>query len=405
MKKIIFSLSGLFLLAAAFTSCTDQDETYKQYVKADGYIYPQVASNLTATEGYKRLQISWDTPKDPSIRTGKIYWENRTQSADIDYSQYTGSSVVFEVDGLEERSYTFEVVNYDKNGNTSMAKEVTASPYAESWLTLHSSRSISSANMDDKGETANVVMTESTDEMVLTQVRYVNSAGDSVVVDVDNDLTSISLPDAKPGTRFSFRSSFTPYAGLDTVWSEWKKSPTPIVGLLDNTGFVPVATTGQVRGDSYLEKFIFDGINTGEEGTYWQSSEESSNRKTFPKIMAIDLGKDTYFLTKIVLQQDPRGTTTSYHNNRDIEIYFGDEPFDPDAGSNYKTSSGFVNAEENGKKLTSTILQSAYNYTSTWTSSPINYRYMAIVWKNSRNTNGYISLSELEIYGYDDAAE
>lgn len=397
MKKTIYFLLGLFTVVIGLSSCTDQDETYKQYLKKGGYLYPQVASNLAAQDGYKRIKLTWGAPKDPSIRTAKVYWENRTKSADIDYSKYTGDQIVFDIKDLEERSYTFEVVNYDKDGNTSMAKEVTTSPYAENWLALHATRNITTNKQED-GITS-IAMTVSTDEMVSTEIRYVNNNGDSTSVFVDNDSTTLTLKDAKVGTRFSYRSSYCPFAGLDTIWSAWQKSPTPIAGRLDCSSWTPVATDHQVWSSDYLEKYIFDGVNSDEAGHRWCSAEDTKYAKTFPKIMSIDMGKTSYMISRIILQQSPTGA--SYHYANHVEIYFGDQPFDQNAGSGYADTEAFQNA---GIKLSVQFFINTFSWKQEWT-KPINYRYMAIVWKDSRSKNGYNDLTELEVYGYDDAAE
>ena len=396
MKKTIYFLLGLFAVTICFQSCTDQDETYKQYIKKGGYLYPQVASNLAEKEGYKRIQLSWDTPKDPSIRTAKIYWGNRADSFSIDYSKYTGDQITFDLKGLDERSYTFEVINYDKDGNASMTKEITSAPYAESWLALHAARNITSEEQIDG--TTFIKMTSSTDEMVSTEVRYVNNSGDSVSVYVVNDSNSLTIPDAKVGTRFSYRSSYCPFDGLDTVWTAWQKSPTPIVGRIDCSSWTPVATDHQVWSSDYLEKFIFDGVNSHDAGHRWCSSGDANYQKVFPKIMSIDMGKDSYQIAKIVMQQSPNGV--KYHYAYHVEIYFGNQPFDQNAGSGYADTDAFKNA---GLKISSKFYLSTYAWNYEWKEA-INYRYMAIVWKDSRSSEGYIDLTELEVYGYDSAA-
>ena len=229
MKKSLYILSALFIGVGLY-SCKNQDDVYQEFVKKGGYVYPQKTNGLGIFSGYKRIKLVWDVPKDPSVRTAKVFWNNKTDVKDIDYASHTGDRVELLVDGLEERSYTFQLVNFDAKGNQSMTAEITAATYAENWLMVHADRTVSSAQVN--GNAADLVMSYGTDEMIATRFRYVNTVGETVVNDQTMNAASnkISLPDAISGKRFEFSSSYCPTGGLDTIWNDWKKSINPISG-------------------------------------------------------------------------------------------------------------------------------------------------------------------------------
>ena len=147
MKKVFYIFTALTLALAA-ASCAKQDTVYKEWVKEGGYIYPAKPLNVEVQQGYKRIVVQWTLPMDPSIRTAKLFWDNYTFEREFNYADYPGGVVKTVIDGLEDRSYTFDIVNYDAEGNRSLVSEITTSPFAESWLVSHAERTIVSSEMD-----------------------------------------------------------------------------------------------------------------------------------------------------------------------------------------------------------------------------------------------------------------
>ena len=100
MKKSLYILLALFIGAGLY-SCKNQDDVYQEFVKKGGYVYPQKTNGLVIYSGYKRIKLVWDAPKDPSVRTAKVFWNNKTEVRDIDYANFTGDRIELLVDGLE----------------------------------------------------------------------------------------------------------------------------------------------------------------------------------------------------------------------------------------------------------------------------------------------------------------
>ena len=222
-------------VAVALSSCGGQDEIYKEWVKKGGYDYPAKAVNLSSVIGYKSVIINWEKPMDPAVTTATLFWDNYASSQSIDYADYPDGKVSMEVGNLEDRSYTFDIVNYDAVGNKSLAAEITVSPYGDSWMVSRSERTVTSARMD--GRDAKIVMSKATDEMVATRFRYKNLQDEWVECETilkpgENEVT---FPNALRGKRFEYSSSFCPAAGKDTVWSHWTKSADGISYQLDGS--------------------------------------------------------------------------------------------------------------------------------------------------------------------------
>lgn len=138
MNKIAFNILTVPVLAVLAVSCGGQDEIYKEWVKKGGYDYPAKAINLSSVIGYQNVIVNWEKPMDPAVRTATLFWDNYAKSIDVDYADYPDGKVSIEVGELEDRSYTFDIVNYDDVGNKSLAAEITVSPYGDGWMVSRS---------------------------------------------------------------------------------------------------------------------------------------------------------------------------------------------------------------------------------------------------------------------------
>lgn len=394
MKKFIYIALALTMFTA-FYSCKDQDEIYKQWVKPGGYIYPEKTNGLKGYSGNNRIMLKWAYPKDPSVVKAKIYWATRTDSMELDYKDYAGQDTIrLYISSLEERSYSFEIFNYDAEGHVSMGSQAIVAPYSNIWLSLHSEREIKSAQINS-GTDATITIGYGTDEMVATRFRYYNTAGDLVLLDQTADIytTTVTFPNAAPGRRFEYASSYVPGNGLDTVWNGWRKSVLPIAGKLDCSSWVAESNATNDRPTSNL----FDGVIGGDINHAWWAKTGA-----FPKILVIDNQKDSYFLNKLVLYQNTSGGF-AYRTNQKVKLYISDKPFNKNAAFDL---SALTSSDETFKRAKGEWATTFWNGTAYWSCSlnnMYNVRYIAIVFFDSRRNGN--ALFEVEAYGYDSASE
>ena len=385
-KSIIFSI---LVLALSFVCCSRQDDTYSQYIVKGGYNYPAKPTQLVAVPGYYNVVLAWATPLDPAVKSVKLFWDNYAESMDVSYSDAKDGILIVTVPDLEERSYTFNVINYDGSGNKSLAAEVTASPYGEGWLCTHAERRVPFAKM--QGDSAVVTLGTPVDEMVATMFRYRNSKGEIVESEpVPVDSMSATLKDALRGKYFEYRSSYRPANGYQAVWNlEWSKSATPIYYNLASADWDITVTEKQYRDNNYLPKFMFDGNIE----TMYHSSTNSGLRNKWPKIVSVDTKAEGDKIPTIVginVIQHPDQAKSRYV--RSIGFYVGDSAFNPDDAS-YATTYG-------EPALEATLRQDVAEQSKDF-AAPVTGRYFAIVFKNSYNTSGgYISAYEFEVLGY-----
>ena len=393
MRKASLNILLAVGAAIALSSCGGQDEIYKEWVKKGGYDYPAKALKLTSVIGYKSVIINWEKPMDPAVRTASLFWDNYAKSVDIDYADYPDGKVSVSVGDLEDRSYTFDIVNYDDLGNKSLAAEITVSPYGDGWMVSRSERSVARAEMDENGRDARIVMSKATDEMVATRFRYKNLQDEWVECETvlkpgENEVT---FPNALKGKRFEYSSSFCPAAGKDTVWSEWTKSIDGISYKLDGKRWNVSVTRNQYFGINVVDN-IFDGVK--DLSAYsWHSAKSDSDKLTFPKIISVDTQKsfgEEFSFTRFEFYEHPDQQTLRYI--KDFVIYVGSSYYDPNE-SNYLNKYGipFISGQF---EISSSVSSASATQGATG-------RYFSIVFKNSWSSkDGFIDLWELVPYGY-----
>lgn len=389
MKKIISYISLVSILSLSLSFCGKQDDIYKKYIKPGGYDYPAKPIKLSFIRGYKNLVIKWEKPMDPAVKTGKLFWDNYSQSLQVEYKDYPDGKVSVNVDELEDRAYTFHIVNYDNEGNKSLPAEITISPYGEGWLVSRSERRVLSAKM--KEDSAVVMMSKATDEMISTKFRYKNEKNEWVECEKQLKPGENRIAFYKPlkGKRFEYSSSFCPKEGKDIVWRSWMKSFDGISYELNALRWTVVATNGQVFAENTPEK-IFDGKNLS--GFRYHSSKSESLSKVFPKILTVDTktaAGEEYAFTSFRFCESTESSGLRYIKN--FFIYVGNNMYNPD-DENFSDSFGipFINS----------VLSTASAEQEVSASQGGRGRYLALVFTNSWSKDGYIDLWELVPYGY-----
>ncbi len=392
MKKI----TNLILIAAcvaAAASCTSQDDIYKQWVKKGGYDYPAKPINLTSVSGYKNVTVSWEKPMDPAVRTATIFWDNYAKSENIDYANYPDGKVSVNVVDLEDRSYTFDIVNYDDSQNQSLASEITVSPYGDSWMVSRSQRTIKSALMDEDGKAATIILSKATDEMIATRFRFKDR--NEEWVDCETVLVpgrdTVVFPNAMKGKRFEYSSAYCPANGKDTVWSNWQKSVDGISYKLDGSRWNVSVTSGQYFGINTADKILDGKYNRS--AYSWHSSKDNDKKNVFPKILSINTltsAGEEYSFTRFVFCLNPEASSLRYV--KDLSIYVGDSNYNPD-DADYLNNYGIP--------FLSTQLGTSESMSSVAATQGASGQYLAIVFKDSwNNADGFIDLWELIPYGY-----
>ena len=364
----------LSILCSLF-SCKKQDAVYKEYLVLNGRKYPQRPDSLTIFAGYNRLRLRWLKAKDPSVVFAKVYWNNYTDSIEVDLKS-APDTVVVDIANLGEATYTFNVVTFDSRGNKSMPAEISGTSYGDNFLISATDRTYLSATRDDDMN-GTIKWNTRTADLAYTEVRYKTNSGGTDTVKISPAERYLTCPDIKPGELFEYRSVFLPPKGIDFITREWQTSSKPFLYFYPRATWTAEAKNGNHNwndGGGGSPALVFDGRdNTG-----WHSKVGTP----FPQVFVADM-KESLDIDNITIVP-PANLDWRYLD--EITLYISD------------TKLPAANPDESWPEQ---VLRTRYDRSDRFNiqlPAGVKGRYLAIVFNNG--TKAYISFMELEVYGY-----
>lgn len=213
LKHILYGLTFI-LLIAAFYSCKKDGEVVK---KPDVKI--EVADSINAYPGLYRMVLSWEV-KDPAVKKATVYCDNG-DSISVPYDGSGTMSATFT--DLEGGNYSFRIYLYDGQGHASSRAKIVTHVYGDRYIRSLTSRLVQDAIYDDDSVT--IAWKQPGEDMLGTEIRYLNVSGDTVHLVVRPDEDSIVLSQYKPGTYFDYRTMYKPVpAAIDTFYAAYTSS-------------------------------------------------------------------------------------------------------------------------------------------------------------------------------------
>lgn len=229
MKKgILYTVLAAIL--TLWVGCDGMDAPYEQFIEGGPIIYIGKADSLQSFSGRNRIKLTWQMRNDPRGVEAKIYWKDRTDSVKVtlDRSQKVVEHII---DNLQEASYVFQVVIYDKYGNSSLPAEITGEVYGDVYLSYLNPRSYTKKsgkavyyNKDTKKW--EVLLNAIRDEtLVNTEVVYINEDGEEKVLSwTDSSSHTFTLEGYKEGNPVKYRSCFLPQEGaINEFWTDYRQ--------------------------------------------------------------------------------------------------------------------------------------------------------------------------------------
>ncbi len=225
-KNYIYTIFAA--IVTLLCSCDGMDAPYADFIKDGPIVYIGKADSLKAFSGKERVKLAWQMRNDPRGVKAKIFWRDRTESEEITLDR---SKKEFEyiINDLDESTYVFEVVIYDKYGNSSLAAEVTAEVYGEVYESYLYPRSCYkySGKLVYIDKTLNkwvVTLNAIRDNtMINTEVVYVDKNGNEQTVSwSEKSQKSLVLEDYVEGNMVKYRSCFSPQENaIDDFWTDY----------------------------------------------------------------------------------------------------------------------------------------------------------------------------------------
>lgn len=279
MKKLIYIL--IAGIVWSFSSCKDMDSIYQEYIVPNGLTYPGKALNPVVYAGNNRVKISWLRGSDPNVVKARIYWNNYTDSVDVDVP--AGEDTISCIIGnLPENTYSFFIRTYDVKGNISIPAEARGTSYGEKYQAGILNRAINNAIIT--GTTVKIEWgTIDTLSAYITEVRYTNAAGEIKTLRAMSNHDVSIISDIQKGTTFLYRTLYVPNRlAIDTFYTGFLENKEY---LLNKSGWRVAGFSTQHSGAANLASNVIDG----NPATRWHTHATAS---TFPHFVTVDMGAE-----------------------------------------------------------------------------------------------------------------
>ena len=227
MKKgILYTL--LTALIVCMVGCDGMDATYTDFIKDGPIVYIGKADSLKAFSGKNRIKLTWQMQNDPRGVKAHIYWKDRTESVEVDLDR-SQKELEYTLENMQEASYVFEVVIYDKYGHYSLPAEITGEVYGEIYTGFLNPRSYTKKSgkavyFNKDTQKWEMILNAIRDKtLVNTEVVYKDENGNEKTLSwSERTAYTLALEGYAEGGMVKYRSCFLPQEGaIDEFWTDY----------------------------------------------------------------------------------------------------------------------------------------------------------------------------------------
>jgi len=284
MKNKFKYLSGLIIAVMAF-SCSPMDE-YKDFITNGGEIqYTGRVDSVLVYSGKERVMVTGLFVSDPKITECRIFWNSRLDSVSVPVVRTEKVDTLKQILNLPENLYNFEIYTYDNQGNRSVPVFAMGTSYGSGYEKSLPNRIISGSPIyiEAQGLKVNWYSIDQTLGPVETKIKYTDLADASVVAKIEAKDTEIMIADYKPGTTFTYQTSFLPDTlCLDTFYTVTSAPVMPISKI--DKSLWSIAGFSSEEHDGKASSLIDDDFST-----FWHSAWRDTH-PGFPHYVSIDMG-------------------------------------------------------------------------------------------------------------------
>lgn len=315
-KKIYLVL--LVLLAIAVQSCSKMNDLTDEYLNEGEIVYAAKVDSIGVLAGENRMQLDL-VIKAQRIEKVRIYWNNYTDSLDVTINGATGIFPVL-LNNMPEGGYLFQVVSFDKYGNSSLKFEATGSSYGEEYKRLLANRSYISeyTRYDMKGDSMMIYWGGTVRGSIGMNLQYTDKGGKTVQVKVPADASTTTLYNLKGD--ISFNSQFKPTeTAIDTFATEPGSIPVYYERPVDKKGWKITAFSSASPSPAWPATNAIDGdINTP-----WHTAHNP--QAPFPHYFIVDMGESINISSfEVYKRMDDSGGAQPTH-----QLFYAESLTDP----------------------------------------------------------------------------
>lgn len=222
-RNIVPAIVAITMLALG--ACRKMDAFKEEYLGGGSITYAGKIDSVKAHPGDGRIMISGLLIADPKIAELRIYWNNRADSFVMPVTRTAGVDTVRAIlNNMQEAVKTFTIITFDKYGNKSVEVNVAGRVYGDVYKSLLLNRTVKDAVM--LGDSVNIewnVLDASTGGLG-SQVEFTDNNNAIQKLFVARTDTKTALKNFKPGTKFTYRTTFLPDTlAIDTFYSGYQE--------------------------------------------------------------------------------------------------------------------------------------------------------------------------------------
>ncbi|WP_353125200.1 DUF4998 domain-containing protein [Parapedobacter pyrenivorans] len=325
LQIIFFPLlvfSGLFWL-----SCSKMDN-YKQYL--NDRKYTGKVDTAIVQPGFERLQLSLVLNNDPSIARVRVYWSNRSDSAELAVERSGQADTVrLLIDQLAEGNYNFEIITLDAENNRSISTFASGQVFGENYVSTLNNRVLRGASLTDDGSKVILQWSSPSSGEIGLHVEYLDSHGVTQRITIPADEVISELPDYGEASQMRYRAVYLPNAqAIDTFTTAYAEATLPrFERKMDKSRFSPLVLPADAP-DAYgwIMPFLWDE-NYGEPGFHTPPG------GGLPRWYTIDMGEAATLHRMKFWQRVDGGFVFDRGNPKVFEVWGSNNP-DNDGGWN-----------------------------------------------------------------------
>lgn len=212
--------------ALLLSACSKIDDFKEKYAGQGEITYTGKIDSVSMRSGKNRVKFKALLNTDPRVIYYRVYWGGRADSITFQVnSSGSGGTIEQIVDRVPEGEQTFEFVTFDALGNKSISTFKNGTTYGTRYEESLLNRTINGSSLNPDLETAvSLISMDKATGAFITEIRYLNTAGDSVSAKIPLAVTDTFLLAHKYGSEFVYRTWYRPdSACIDTFYTPYAK--------------------------------------------------------------------------------------------------------------------------------------------------------------------------------------
>ncbi|MDR2474208.1 MAG: hypothetical protein LBD53_11750 [Tannerella sp.] len=229
MKTKIFFVFMCSAVVFGITSCTDFNDINQKWLDSGEQTYVGKVDSLKVRGGNKRVQIVGLMNYAQTADRCVIRWFDglNNDSVTVPSSTWQSDGVMRKViDNLDEGTYTFSAMTYDKEGHRSVNVVTSGYAYGERYAHQAAQKIITNLRPEPEGM---YISWNQTETALSVEMQYDKSSNETETILLPGNVAETVVEGWKKGGVIRFRTGLLPEENaLDTIYTDWNELTFPV---------------------------------------------------------------------------------------------------------------------------------------------------------------------------------